>query len=142
MNAKFNGMIPKVDCLYSFYAFTPISIYNYVYRVISKVLAFGLKSLLSRCISPKKFGFLEGCQIHEYIQSTRQGLHSIKVKHILASLIKLYLSKAYERARWLYMELLLIHLGFSLLIINWIMGCIMLTNYVVSIHGLTSKLFK
>ena len=37
--------------------------------------------------------------------------------------IKLDFSKAYDRVSWLYVRLLLLHVGFRLPLVKWIMGC-------------------
>jgi hypothetical protein len=58
------------------------------------------------------------------------------------TMIKLYLSKAYDRVSWLYLHLLLIHIGFSLPLVKWIMGCVTITSFAVLINGSTSNFFK
>ena len=57
---------------------------------------------MSEHISKEQFGFLEGRQIHEAIGVAQEGLHSIKTKHIQGVVIKIDLSKAYDKENWLY----------------------------------------
>ena len=83
MNATFFAITLKVDCMDGFDSFMPISIYNCIYKLISKFLVVRLNKLIFKCISSEQFGFLEGCQIHEAIGSTQKGLHSIKVNNLL-----------------------------------------------------------
>jgi len=52
--------------------------------------------------------------------------------------IEIYISKAYYGVCWLYLILLLIHIGFTLPIVNWIMGCFTFTSYVFLINGSAS----
>jgi len=66
----------------------------------------------------------------------------IKTSHIPTIVIKLYLSKAYDRVPWLYLHLLLIHMGFALSLVKWIMGCVNITSFEILIHVSASKLFK
>lgn len=80
--------------------------------------------MLSAHISQEQFGFLEGRQIHEPIGVAQEGLHSIKTKTIKGVILKIDLSKAYDSVNWLYLRLLLTHLGFHLDFIRWIMSCI------------------
>lgn len=96
MIATFITLIPKVGCLDSFDAFRPIVVCNYFYNVIYKVLV-GLNKFLSKCISLDKVFFLEWNHIHETIGSAEEGLHSIKVNHLPTYVIKIDLSKAYDR---------------------------------------------
>ena len=57
-------------------------------------------------------------------------------------MIKLDLSKAYDRVCWLYMRLIWIHTGFNLPIVNWIMGCVTYTSYDVLINESPLRFFK
>jgi hypothetical protein len=55
--------------------------------------------------------------------------------------INIDISKSYDRVRWLYIKLLLTHLGFELPFINWIMSYITIVSFAVFINGVTSPLF-
>lgn len=66
-NTIFMALIPKVDNPSGFQNFCPISLYNRIYKIISKIISRRLKDILSRQISPEQFGFLEGQQIHEAV---------------------------------------------------------------------------
>ena len=56
--------------------------------------------------------------------------------------VKLDLLKTYDRASWLYILLLLIQIGFSMLVVKWIMGCVTSTLFEVLINSSNSPLFK
>jgi len=64
----------------SFEFFWPVSLSNYIYKILSKIISKRLKEILSKNISGEEFGFMEGRQIHETIGVVQEGLHSIKVK--------------------------------------------------------------
>jgi hypothetical protein len=66
-------------------------------QIISKMLAVILTKLLHDFISLGHFGFLEGRQIYKAIVFAKESLHSIKIKKMSTMLIKLDLSKAYNR---------------------------------------------
>jgi hypothetical protein len=53
----------------------------------------------------------------------REVLHSIKSKRMPSMVVKIDLSKAYDKTRWLYLRLMLIHVGFCLPFVNWVMSC-------------------
>jgi len=111
---------------------------NCVYKIISKVLAMRIKPILRRYISFEQFRFIEGGLIHEAIGLAQEGLHTIKQKPNPATFIKLDLSKAYDKVSWIYLKLLLIHLGFSLPMIRWIIGCITIVSFSLLINGVAS----
>jgi len=50
-NSTFLALIPKVDKPLSFDDFHPISLYNCIYKLISKIIALCIKHIISRMIS-------------------------------------------------------------------------------------------
>jgi hypothetical protein len=62
--------------------------------------------------------------IHDGVSITQEALHSIKTKKYLNLVIKLELSKAYDRVNWSFIRLALIQMGMNLSLVNWIMVCI------------------
>lgn len=56
--------------------------------------------------------------------------------------IKIDLSKSYDRISWIYIRMLLTYLGFIVDFINWIMGCITSVSFAVLTNGAASSSFK
>lgn len=140
-NSTFIALIPKSDNALSLNEYKPISLCNCIYKVVSKIIARRLKVILSEHISKEQFGFLEGRQIHEAIGVAREGLHSLQTKNLKGLVLKIDLSKAYDKVSWLYIILLLTHLGFGIAFIRWIMSCITTVSFSVLINGATSPFF-
>lgn len=63
INATFITIILNVDFLDSFEGLCPISLYNYLYKIVAMDLATKIKPLLSNFISMDKFGFSKGRHI-------------------------------------------------------------------------------
>jgi hypothetical protein len=141
LNSTFLALIPKTDNPETLDNFRPISLCNCTYKIVSKVIARRIKRILSKNILKQQFGFLEGRQIHEAIGIAQEGLHSMKTRSLKGTVLKIDLSKAYDRVSWMYIQLLLTHLGFDVPFINWVMNCLTMAAFAVLINGPTSPFF-
>jgi len=66
----------------------------------------------------------------------------LKVQKQKGAVIKIDLSKAYDRVSWLYLRMLLTHLGFCYEFVRWIMACINTVSFAVLINGAASPFFQ
>jgi len=140
-NSTFIALIPKSDNPTSFNDFRPISLCNCIYKIISKIIANCVQPILSNHISAEQFDFLQNRKIHEVVGTTQEILHSIKTKKLEGMVLKVYLSKAFDIVNWLYIRMLLTHLGFPYEFIRWIMCCITNVSFSVLVNGATSPIF-
>jgi len=53
--------------------------------------------MLSEIISEDKFGFLHNRQMHDFVAIAQEVLHSVKKINLKDTILKLDLSKPYER---------------------------------------------
>lgn len=65
----------------------------------------------------------------------------MKTKNLKGAVLKINLSKAYDRVSWLFIRMLLTHLGFGIGFIRWIMSCITTVSFSVLINGAASPFF-
>jgi len=96
-NSTFLALIPKVDNPQSFDDFRPIYLCNNIYKIFSKIIFLRIKPILSRMVSKEQFSFLSHRHIQEAIGTAQEMLHSIKSDSIKASILKIDLSKAFDR---------------------------------------------
>lgn len=80
LNHTFLVLIPKVDHPLRIEQFRPISFYNVAFKVISKILAYWLKGVLPRLISPFQAAFVLGRSIQENAILGKEVLHSMTLK--------------------------------------------------------------
>jgi hypothetical protein len=69
-------------------------------------------------------------------------LDSIKSKRMPAMVVKIDLSKAYNKTSWLYPRLMLIHVGLCLPFVNWVMSCISYVSFAILINGTATGFYK
>ena len=65
----------------------------------------------------------------------------MKTKNIKGVILKIDLSKAYDKVNWLYIWMLLTHLGFGIGFIRWVMSCITIVSFSILINGVDSPFF-
>lgn len=141
IKSTFIALIPKTDAPSSFDDFWPISLCNCLYKIIAKIIANRLKPILSQHITFEQFAFLHHRQIHEAIATAQELSHTLQIKKQKGMILKIDLSKAFDRANWLYLRLLLTHLGFPYEFIKWTMSCITDVSYNVLLNGEATPFF-
>ena len=78
-----------------------------IYKIISKVIANRLKPLLPGIISLEKSRFVEGQQILDGIITAHEAIHSLKTSRRSGILIKLDMSKAFDKISWKFLRSML-----------------------------------
>jgi len=142
LNSTFFTLIPKNDKSEDAKGFRPIALCNVIYKIISSLMEKRLKPLLESLMSPEQTGFVEGRQILDGLVVTQEVIHSMKAKKQKGMMIKLDLSKAYDRINWQYLEEILGSFGFSNRWIKWVHSCISTPNFSILVNGTPSKTFK
>ena len=85
----------------------------FIYNIIGKIISTHIKKILGRIISKEQFGFLPGRQIHEVVGIIQEDIHSIHVKGMKSVVLKIDLSKAYDRVNWIFLRVIMTKMGFS-----------------------------
>jgi hypothetical protein len=105
LNANLFALIPKVSKPNSFHEFRPISLCNFVYKVISKIIASRMKYKLASFISFEQFGFLKERLIFDVVGITQECLHTVKTKKMSSIILKLDLKNAYDKVSWQFLHI-------------------------------------
>ena len=116
INHTFITLIPKVNNPERVSNFQPISLCNMIYKIVSKVIANRLEPMLHSIISDTQSVFIANRLITDNILIAFKSLHHMKnncigKKGFMA--LKLDMSKAYDRVKWIFLEKILLKMGFQ-----------------------------
>lgn len=125
-------LLPKINNPMNLANFKPISLYNLIYKLIFKVIAYRFQHVLEDCIDKSQSAFILRRLISDNVLLAYEILYSFLQKQtgmrgLMA--IKLDMSKAYDRVKWDFLKQMMFRLGFDEEWVNLIMWCIMSFSY-------------
>jgi hypothetical protein len=139
LNATFLTLIPKEERVTNPKNFRPIALCNVIYKIISKFIALRLKPILPFIISKEQSGYVEGRKIMDSIILFHEIIHSLKSTSTPGMILKLDLSKDFDKLSWQYMKELLLAFGFNKDWVSWIMNLISSTFFSILVNGVPSQ---
>lgn len=145
LNKTLLVLIPKVHHPKSLNQFRPISLCNFAYKVISKVMANRLRPLLEQLVSSEQTAFVSGRQIQDNVFVVHEVLHQFKTRHRkrhFQAILKTDMHKAYDKVEWDFLQAYLIKLGFHPWWVQMVMYCITTTTMSVKLNRESLPYFK
>ena len=138
LNHTFLTLIPKIHSPRKVTYFRPITLSNVLYKIVAKVLANRLKILLPKLISEHQSAFISGRLITDNILIAHETLHHLKSKRASRMgymALKLDMRKAYDRVEWVFLEKIMLKMGFNVRWVSTIMACIKSVSYSILLNG-------
>ncbi|XP_060185616.1 uncharacterized protein LOC132615077 [Lycium barbarum] len=120
----------------------PISLSNFINKVISRVVHGRIERIFPSLISANQSGFVKGRSIFENILLTQEIVSDIRIRGKPANVvIKLDMAKAYDRVSWKYLLHVLRSMGFAEHFIGLIWRLISNNWYSVLLNGQATGFF-
>jgi hypothetical protein len=141
-NATFITLISKIKGESSTDKFCPISLCNVIYKIISKLISSRLKPILPLIISQEQGGFVEGRKILDGIIVAHEVIHSLKMSKKAGMLMKLDMSKAYDRMNWGFLHKMLLDFGFEEGWVTWVLNLVTTTFFSILVNGSPTRNFN
>ncbi|XP_059315792.1 secreted RxLR effector protein 78-like [Lycium ferocissimum] len=120
----------------------PISLSNFINKVISRVVQNKLENVFPSLISANQSGFVKGRCIIENVLLTQEVVSDIRLRGKPANVVlKLDMAKAYDRVSWDFLARVLRKMGFAEVFIDMIWRLIANNWYSVLFNGQASGFF-
>ncbi|RVW45727.1 Transposon TX1 uncharacterized 149 kDa protein [Vitis vinifera] len=100
LNSTFLLLIPKKEGAEDLRDFRPISLVGSVYKLLAKVLANRLKSVMGEVISDSQQAFVQGRQILDAVLIANETLDSRLKDNKSGLLLKMDIEKAFDHVNW------------------------------------------
>ncbi|KAL5555957.1 hypothetical protein UlMin_038193 [Ulmus minor] len=127
INETLITLLPKVKCPTQITEFRPISLCNVLYKIISKMLATRMRSVMDSIISEEQSAFIPGRLISDNAIIGFECLHALKRRRSKKNgflALKLDMAKAYDRVEWSFIREVMKKLGFFEGWIKKILDCL------------------
>ncbi|XP_058783255.1 uncharacterized protein LOC131657925 [Vicia villosa] len=120
-NANSIVLIPKSKDAETLSDYRPIALANFKFKIITKILADRLASLLPSLISFEQKGFIKGRNIRDGICLTSEAINLLNNKSFSGNIaLKIDITKAFDSISWKFILKTLNSFGFSSIFCNWI----------------------
>ena len=136
-------LIPKVQCPQDFTQYRPISLCNFINKVISRILSDRLAPMLPSLISAQQSGFIKGRQLADNFLLAQELVSDIgKSSRGGNVVLKLDMMKAYDRVSWSFLLQVLRRFRFSETWIDAVWRLVSNVWFSVLINGVPQGFFR
>lgn len=125
--------------------YRPITLFNVVYKIMAKVLVMRLCPVPGSVIGDHQYIFLKDRRIYDNIIIAYEIISSLRLKRVgkVGSVVlKLDMSKAFDKVEWGFLHTLMMRLNFPNVFVDLIFNCIKTVSYSVLVNGEKYGLFS
>ncbi|GJV17166.1 putative RNA-directed DNA polymerase, eukaryota, reverse transcriptase zinc-binding domain protein [Tanacetum coccineum] len=141
-NLAFITLIPKVCNPSSVKDYCPISLIGLHYKIIAKILANRLASVIGNLVSQEQSAFISGRQILDGPLMLSETIDWFKQRKKKLMIFKVDFEKAYNSVNWKYLYNILEQCGFGQKWRGWISECLKSARTSILINGSPTSEFS
>ncbi|GJQ92932.1 RNA-directed DNA polymerase, eukaryota [Tanacetum coccineum] len=141
-NSCFITLIPKIPNDNLVKDFRPISLIGSVYKIIAKILANRLVSVLGDLVNEIQSAFVADRQILDGPFILNELVQWCKSKKKQSMVFKVDFEKAYDSVRWDFLDVVIKKFGFGERWCNWIQKCLQSLRGSVLVNGSPTQEFQ
>ncbi|GAU45776.1 hypothetical protein TSUD_24400 [Trifolium subterraneum] len=142
-NSNIIALIPKTPNATSIDQYRPIAMANFKFKVISKIIADRLASIMPSIVSEEQKGFIHDRNIKDCLCIASEAANLLHNKSYGGNLaLKIDISKAFDTLDWNFLLKILKNFGFNEVFCNWILVILQSAYLSVSINGKSHGYFK
>ena len=131
-SSYFITLIPKVPSPTRIGDFRPISLLGSLYKLVAKVLAGKLASVMDKLVSSNQFASIKGCQLVDGVVAVNEIIDVARKECLI---FKVDFEKACDSVSWSFLDYMIRRFGFNDKWCRWIRACVFSGNLSVLVNG-------
>ena len=135
INRAYIVRIPKVQGAEQIGDFRPISLSNFIYLIIAKVLANRLQGVLTSLIGPFQYAFMPVRQMLDNIVLAEEIVAAWRRRDTPGFIWKVDFSKAYDTLDWQFLWNVLWWRAFLETWVRWVKQCVTTPTFAILVQG-------
>nr|GEV95122.1 RNA-directed DNA polymerase, eukaryota [Tanacetum cinerariifolium] len=140
-NPSFIALIPKINDAKFVKDFRPISLIGCQYKIVGKILANRLSSVIGTLVSKEQSAVIRGRQILDGPMILSGVIDWCNQKKRKTMIFKVDFEKAYDSVRWDFLDMILYRFGFGDTWRGWIKGCLVSSSASILVNGSPTREF-
>lgn len=142
VNSSFVTLIPKVEGATSISQFRSISMTNFFFKIITKILADRF-SITNRVISNQQYAFIKGRHMSDCIGIVSETINMMDKKCLGGNIaIKLDTVKAFDTLDWSFLLQVLTSFGFDKKFVFWVQAILAFARLSILVIGTPKGYFS